>query len=688
MTTSADIQGKKSRQSGLWYALLVIPLIVYLKGLAPSVVLGDTGDFLTAGWIWGVAHPPGYPLYTMLVGLFERLPIPPLWIQVEEYSPPAWRANLLSALFAVGAIAALFALVNRLTRRPLAALIASGALAFSRVFWWHAEMAENDALSCLFIVLILLLAVRWVQERRRYDPYLLALMLGLAISHHQAVLLFLPAVFVYLLLGKAIAFKGRQWVALFVVFALGLTPFAYLPLVRYNGPDGPLNLVTEAEYDEISLNEPGRILTERFSTTPPPEYFLNYVGRTIYSRQRVYTHTEQALGEDKTTTADVLRFYLKLARQDFGIVLLVVGAIGLFFGWRAIPRRRSATMGDDDTTRNWSLLAIAYALYLLVIHFYPSGDILRAPMYNLEAAGPGLMLPLEVVFAALIGIAIGAITDLLEGGREGIEPGRITVVGAAVTALGIVAVVWAAIGSYPAADRSKNTLAHEYALNTMDSCPDGATLIVAGDEIYAFEYLHLVYPDPETGRPGYRTDLRLTTWAGKMESLSELADVGGAMAAALARISVERPGVEIDTTFFNSRFLEEPLLQGFVLARRGIVFAFVTPDRALGLSPAADELAEQTGVAAYVQDLPGAYRWDFWGGNAIVTDIPLPESRRRLWAPEADIQWRIGEMLLFYGSDALLKGDANRAAAYFRQMVLVEPDNPVAREYLGVATGR
>jgi hypothetical protein len=43
-----------------------------------------------AGCTMGIAHPPGYPLFTMLAWLLHKLPV----------GSPAWRINLLSVLLA------------------------------------------------------------------------------------------------------------------------------------------------------------------------------------------------------------------------------------------------------------------------------------------------------------------------------------------------------------------------------------------------------------------------------------------------------------------------------------------------------------------------------------------------------------------------------------------------------------
>ena len=686
---------------------MAIPFAVYLKGLAPSVVLCDTGDFQTAGWIWGVAHPPGYPLYTILVGTMERLPIPPMWIQTAESSLPAWRSNLLSALIALAALAALFALVNRLTGRPWVGMVASGALAFSRVFWWHAEIAENDALTCLLLVLLLLLAVRWAQEKRKGDAYLLALTFGLAASHHQSLLLFAPAVLVYLFLRRALSFAPKQSIALVLMFLLGLAPFVYLPLTGYRTPDGRVRFVNDDEYG--TLPHPGGLSDkpERYSKQPPLEYFLDYIGRTAYTRTRVYTHSEEALGEDKTTTSDVIGFYTGTLLEDFTPVFVAVGLIGLVAGWKTRrPKRVTADESEDSrfARDGWILLLVAYGVYFLVLHFYPSGDILRAPRYALETAGPGLMLPLEVCWAALVGLGFGAVLQYrvpqtLEKPRQmssrttGCVPYRVpyrvsqTLVCAelALLVVGIAAIVWIAVRNHPYTDKSHNTLAHEYGLNALDSCPLNSILVTAGDEIHVFWYLANVHPDPLTGESGYRRDAAITNWAGELGGLRELEDPGGAMASAISRLIREKAKREIDATFFHSRFLDAPGLSGRTLARRGILFAFVPPGFEEGLEPVHEDLVESTGLKAFQPGLPDTYRWDFWGGNAIAHDIPMNGQERPLWAPEEDIQWRIGEMLLFYALAAALDLESEKERRYFRQLALVEPQNETAAAYFALS---
>ena len=57
--------------------------------LAPTVLAGDGGEFQFVPYLLGVAHPTGYPLYTLLGWL---------WSHLLPVGDVAYRMNLFSAL--------------------------------------------------------------------------------------------------------------------------------------------------------------------------------------------------------------------------------------------------------------------------------------------------------------------------------------------------------------------------------------------------------------------------------------------------------------------------------------------------------------------------------------------------------------------------------------------------------------
>ena len=65
---------------------------VLVRTMHPTVAGGDSGELMGAACELGVAHPPGYPLFTMLSWLGT---------QVIPFGSPGYRLNLVSVFFAV-----------------------------------------------------------------------------------------------------------------------------------------------------------------------------------------------------------------------------------------------------------------------------------------------------------------------------------------------------------------------------------------------------------------------------------------------------------------------------------------------------------------------------------------------------------------------------------------------------------
>ncbi|MFM8231440.1 MAG: protein O-mannosyl-transferase family, partial [Chthoniobacterales bacterium] len=74
-----------------WVSAAVTAVIsgaVYFYTAMPNVGLLDSGEFVVAAQHFGVPHPTGYPLWTLLTWLFQLLPI----------GNAAWEVNLFSGL--------------------------------------------------------------------------------------------------------------------------------------------------------------------------------------------------------------------------------------------------------------------------------------------------------------------------------------------------------------------------------------------------------------------------------------------------------------------------------------------------------------------------------------------------------------------------------------------------------------
>jgi hypothetical protein len=164
---------------GVRAAVLVaglVPLVAYGFTLHPGLPAGDSGELIAVAATGGVAHPPGYPLYTMLAGVFGRL------LPLGSF---AWRLNLLSALASAVAAGVLAAAVARAARSAPAGVVAGWVLGFAGPALSMALVAEVFALNALLGSLALL-ALTF--PPRAALPALAGLS-SLALSHHHTLLL-------------------------------------------------------------------------------------------------------------------------------------------------------------------------------------------------------------------------------------------------------------------------------------------------------------------------------------------------------------------------------------------------------------------------------------------------------------------------------------------------------------------
>ncbi len=207
-------------------------LLLYGLTSAPSVatVFDDSLEFQVVLPTLGIAHPSGYPLYTLLGKLFTVL------LPLRD---PAGRVNLLSALAAAATLAVFYLLALRLTHSRLPSVIATTVFAISPAWWSQATLAEVYALHGLLMVSFLYCLLRWEeaisssQAPSRADGWLAraALLAGLGLSHHRMIALLLPAALVLIVwTDPGLLRQPRRWIR---PLGLGLAPlllYLYLPL--------------------------------------------------------------------------------------------------------------------------------------------------------------------------------------------------------------------------------------------------------------------------------------------------------------------------------------------------------------------------------------------------------------------------------------------------------------------------
>ena len=214
---------------------------LYLRTLAPGLLTGDSAEFQVAAWRLGLAHPTGYPLYLILGSLWQHL------LALFGFSP-AYALNLLSALFGAATVTLLYLcmlgwLQSSFSVRRLAALFTAILFAVNFTFWSQNLIAEVYTLHTLFIVLLFLVAgqlsiyadARPIDYPDTLSPshlvILLALLVGLALTHHAMTLLLLPSLALVLLQTRRRWLgQPRTWLLAGLAVGLPLLLYLYIPL--------------------------------------------------------------------------------------------------------------------------------------------------------------------------------------------------------------------------------------------------------------------------------------------------------------------------------------------------------------------------------------------------------------------------------------------------------------------------
>ena len=172
-------------------ALVLFALTAYVRTLAPDVLYGDSAEFQTQAYTFGITHSTGYPTYLLLARLLGFLPI----------HSPAWRVSLLSAVCAALTVGGVYLLTRYFTRSRVGAVLGGVALGISYTFWSQAVIAEVYTTGLAFLVGIMLLLFHWQSDHsgRNRSLFAAAILAGIGFGVHAFVWLVAPAAIAFVL---------------------------------------------------------------------------------------------------------------------------------------------------------------------------------------------------------------------------------------------------------------------------------------------------------------------------------------------------------------------------------------------------------------------------------------------------------------------------------------------------------
>jgi 4-amino-4-deoxy-L-arabinose transferase-like glycosyltransferase len=406
---------------------------LYFLTAARDIVVGDSPELTMAAAIRGVAHPPGYPLFTMLGHIFTWLPLGSI----------PFRVNLLSVICNALTVGVVFLIGFRLTRSHLAAAVASLVLALGALFWSWSLVAEVFPLNNLLASLLVYFLVLW-QERPERPGFLIgaALVFGLALTNHQTIVLLVPAIAFFLWRQRTVLFARPQMIVTCAAAILvGVLPYVYVlwaaarhPAYNWGGVSSIVDLV--------------RLIT-----------------RQSYGTFHLAGKEHQGGSPLHRTLALLL---------SFGPLMGLLVVLGLFQAYRS---------------RRWYFWFTVVALLFAGPFFAAITNLnLASTPQSLFVLERFFLLP-QVIAAPLCAPGLIAIVHLINRLAPKLSNQSFLVASGAVC----VALVACLLTNYRRIDQSGNRIARIYAEDVFATIEPGTILLASGDGLsLPLLYLHLV----------------------------------------------------------------------------------------------------------------------------------------------------------------------------------------------------
>jgi hypothetical protein len=411
-----------------------------------TVALEDDGLFVLSSYFFGIEHPPGYPLFTLLGKLFTRLP----------FGSVAYRVHLASAFFGALSCGVAWLCARALIEGRLPAYLAAFGLGLSPVFWSQSIIAEVYTLNTFFFLVLVYLGLRVCPpgletgaagENLRILPWM-ALIFGLSLSNHWPLMLLVAPAFAILLWPRRIEILRRLPLLVFLA-VLGLLPYAWMMVLSWAGLPisfyGPLESFADLWY--------------------------------VVSRAG-YAQVDVSLAAGWLDRLKFFQFVVAQLLVQFAVLGTALAAAGFVMQWRALGTRIS------------TFLAVAFVMPTVVLLFL-LGFEYDAVSKHVFHVYP---LPAYAVVALWLGLGFAWLIQRLK-----LRPAHALAGGVAVLAL-ILAV------ASRSNLRANYDWAARYAQAVIRTLPQDAILFVSGDlDVGSIGYFHIAEnwrPDITLYQPG------------------------------------------------------------------------------------------------------------------------------------------------------------------------------------------
>ena len=425
------------------------PLALYVATMPRTVVLEDDGLFLMAGEHLGVAHPPGYPVYTVLLHLFMRLP----------FGTPAFLGHLSSAVLGALACGAVFVCARQLRASTVPALTAALLFGCSEHVWSQAIITEVYSLNSLLLFSIYALLLHSVRTDQRHDGQLeawlaAAVLYGISLANHWPLTVLATPGLLASLIPAWKAVLRRLPVLIGLAGLTAALPYGWMlwrshqdPVISFSGP------------------------IHWFRSISDGHSLLFFLGRRGYS---TVDSAESAGWNDRLA-------YVQWFGSEFVSQLTIAGFALALLGFILLLRERRHSEAGSGV-----LVFLAHSLLLIALL-----------NFDFDYLYVGIFRPYSLACYGLacLWLAVGADSVLLRLRQWQPSRGRSAAWGQTAVAMtvGLSLAAWSVRANWPVNDRSASDSMERHADLLFETLPDNAILVVSGDlEVAPLGYFRFV----------------------------------------------------------------------------------------------------------------------------------------------------------------------------------------------------
>lgn len=276
-------------------------LLFFVYFQSTSIYGGDAGDLVTAAFVRGIPHPPGYPLYTFIGWILTKIP----------FNSISYRVTLLSSVPAGILLGIFYTFMRKFEISKIISIIGISTLGFSYLFWLYASVPEVFMLHLLFVISLSYISWSYFKKPSEIYLYAFSFFMGLSFSHHHTIIILLPAYLYLFWKNKKFWWRYSSIIKILAWFLLGLIPYIYIPWAAHKLPP-------------ISWDNPNSVAG-----------FIKLITRSQYGTFRAHSGFTPLL-IDRLFQVKLMWDTFLIDFSRLGVLLAIAGGIRLYFSRRQL----------------------------------------------------------------------------------------------------------------------------------------------------------------------------------------------------------------------------------------------------------------------------------------------------------------------------------------------------------------